>query len=121
MNNAELNILKDDFYIEILYWINRNHPKSIFSKQYGLCTNFVKYVKSRVYDTTNEYDMYYEKFLANDFIEVGLFPEYPFNEGHRDFVVETYLGKLYNNESRLNFIKSQVEKINASKLHNEDD
>lgn len=114
----ELLILKDDFYIEILGWIDKNHPKSIFSIQQGLCINFVKYIKSRILETSNEYDMYYEKFLTNDFINAKLHPEYPFNEGHRAFVIETHLGKLYNNVSRLNFIKQQVEKINASKVHN---
>lgn len=118
MNYDDLKIIKDDFYIEISRWLNKNYPKSIFSKQCGLCTNFVKYTKNRIYDTSSEYDMFYEKFLANDFIELGLSPEYPFNEGHRDFVVETYLNKLYNNERRLNFINAQIEKINASKLYN---
>lgn len=118
INYDELMALKDDFYIEILGWINKNHPKSIFSIQQGLCTNFVKYIKSRILETSNEYDMYYEKILANDFINAKLHPKYPFNEGHRDFVIETHLGKLYNNDSRLNFIKQQGEKINASKIHN---
>lgn len=94
-----------DFYIQMALYLETGINPHGFSIGYGLCTNLELYcrsTKSSISDFTSEL---LTQFTKNELAEV-----YPFNSSpyQLTYAAESYLGKLYENEKRLDWIKKHA-------------
>lgn len=94
-----------DFYIQMLLWLETGENPYGFHESFGLCDNLKGYCCALRVDSNK---VSYE--ISMQFAIAGLDNTYPFNSslGELSYEEECRAGKLYENESRLNWIKQHA-------------
>ncbi len=122
MNNVvkiKLESILNNFFIDINDWINNGCKQStIFHTYSGICgllllyTRYVLYSENKDDINFKEHNNYFDSIEILLYKRIGI-KDIPFNKSYVDYRNECDTNTIFKNTKRLDFIKQQVEKINA--------
>lgn len=104
-----------DFYKDYLGWINRGAPdREPYSRRIGLCTNLI-YFANNFKEVDEEGELALKLFteLRWQFRAAGLSDTYPFID-RDDFIKEGREEIAHLNETRILWVKNQINKANEA-------